>query len=290
MCEIPEHLGHAIPLSELSFENGVNYLKVVKCSRCGFYFCHPVPKWGNDVERLYDDNYFTSDNTEWLDRMKRRGWPKNVMDEVEKIKNIAGLMLDVGCGEGYLLREAGLRGWECEGIEATSAIASKIKNGINIKVGLIEEIELPEQKYDVITMISVLEHISEPMKALHNIKKSLKKDGILYLVVPNEDCLKNKVTRASHALRRDPHSPILSPFENPFHVAGFSRRTILYLSRRIGFRLLCLKIAGGRNQLKRYQIRGAYRKIRRVFSCAIQLSGDFIGMGNTITAILARER
>ena len=47
-----------------------------------------------------------------------------------------------------------------------------------------EEINGLEKKYDKIICIAILEHVYDPFKAVKNLKKMLKDDGILYGYVP----------------------------------------------------------------------------------------------------------
>ncbi|MBT7483432.1 methyltransferase domain-containing protein [Candidatus Peregrinibacteria bacterium] len=88
--------------------------------------------------------------------------------QVVKKKSIQ--WLDLGCGDGKLVKMA--NEW---GIKAM---------GIDEKKG--EKIEAYEanRKYEVISMYHVLEHIKDPVKQLKRIKKWLKPGGVLVLEVP----------------------------------------------------------------------------------------------------------
>ena len=45
---------------------------------------------------------------------------------------------------------------------------------------------LSGKKFDIITMLNVLEHLADPVLALRQIKKLINKDGILVIDVPND--------------------------------------------------------------------------------------------------------
>lgn len=49
--------------------------------------------------------------------------------------------------------------------------------------------QVPPQSIDTVTCINVLEHIKEDVKALENMKRLLKKDGHIVLLVPALECL-----------------------------------------------------------------------------------------------------
>ena len=69
-------------------------------------------------------------------------------------------------------------------------------NKLDIKVlGDIQTYHFQEEAYDVIACRFVLEHLKEPAKALNNLCRALRKDGILILTVPNIFSLKGLVTR-----------------------------------------------------------------------------------------------
>jgi 2-polyprenyl-3-methyl-5-hydroxy-6-metoxy-1,4-benzoquinol methylase len=67
---------------------------------------------------------------------------------------------------------------------------------INEKIlGDIETYNLPESEFDVIICWWVLEHLSEPDKALRNCYKALKKNGIMIMAIPNVMSLKGLLTK-----------------------------------------------------------------------------------------------
>lgn len=79
--------------------------------------------------------------------------------------------LDLGCGDGELVRLA-----QEQGIEAV---------GIDRKMGqLIEGFKPGKVKYDVISMYHVLEHVEDPDLVLRRVKRWLKPGGLLVVEVP----------------------------------------------------------------------------------------------------------
>lgn len=81
-------------------------------------------------------------------------------------------LLDLGCGDGKLVKMANEMGIKAIGIDK--------KHGQSI-----EKFEVPNfEKYEVISMYHVIEHIKEPVKVLKKIKKWLKPGGVLVLELP----------------------------------------------------------------------------------------------------------
>ena len=95
------------------------------------------------------------------------------------------VILDFGCGWGGFLRN--LRNYKSlNGIELRSECLNYISNNIK-KINISNNINFFKQKFDVITMFHVLEHIPYQVKTLKNIKKRLKKGGKVIIEVPHAE-------------------------------------------------------------------------------------------------------
>jgi 2-polyprenyl-3-methyl-5-hydroxy-6-metoxy-1,4-benzoquinol methylase len=92
-------------------------------------------------------------------------------------------ILDYGCGTGYFLLQAKNEGWTSLGIEPNSKARKKAQDfGLTV----FENIDqTPEEKFDVITLFHVLEHVHSLRKTFRRISKMLKGNGTLFLAVPN---------------------------------------------------------------------------------------------------------
>jgi len=96
-------------------------------------------------------------------------------------------ILDVGCGEGGVLTPYEQAGYDCTGLEYSPErvnYASE-KGASNIKFiqGNIEQFS-SDQKFDVILMLDVIEHVDQKLQALDNIKKMLLPEGIVIISFP----------------------------------------------------------------------------------------------------------
>lgn len=105
--------------------------------------------------------------------------------------------------------------------------------------------ELDENHFDFIYVDSVLEHVLNPMDYLNKINKILKPDGILYIGVPNEDCLFNDIRKIIFKLiGRKNISEKIKPFDSPYHVVGFNKTSLTYALMDSGFKLRQLNNIG----------------------------------------------
>lgn len=123
----------------------------------------------------------------WLTIMKNYSGVFNQqrIREVKKIINKNNFYwLDLGCGEGELVRLATEQGIKAVGIDK--------KNG-----QLIEDLKI-KQKFTVVSLYHVLEHLQDPVKILKKIRSWLKTDGILVLEVPLVGNLTEKLLKQKY--------------------------------------------------------------------------------------------
>lgn len=114
------------------------------------------------------------------------------LDGLERLSPLEGRrLLDVGCGNGvYTLRMAE-RFEEVHAIDVVddhlAQFRARLEAGSNIAVEKIDAIALPwpDDYFDVVTAIEVIEHIDGIGAALAEIRRVLTPDGRLFVAVPN---------------------------------------------------------------------------------------------------------
>ncbi|MFV2058075.1 MAG: methyltransferase domain-containing protein [Thiohalomonadales bacterium] len=102
---------------------------------------------------------------------------------------LSGSLLDIGCGVGGFLGAMSheLNGdWQCLGIEP-SMEASRLAriNGFRVKTTMLAGDIFTPHSIDAISLVSVLEHLSDLHQALKSVTELLKSDGIVFIEVPN---------------------------------------------------------------------------------------------------------
>jgi SAM-dependent methyltransferase len=140
-----------------------------------------------------------------------------------------GRLLDIGCGDGSFLIRMRSIGWQVAGIEPNPAAAqvARDRHGLEVSVGNIEEVDLPETAYDAITMGHVIEHVHEPIRVLESIGAALKPGGVLSIRTPNLDSL-------GHGRFRD----MWMHMDPPRHLRLFIPSTLSTCVERAGFTVL----------------------------------------------------
>jgi len=103
-----------------------------------------------------------------------------VLEFLPKNKNIE--ILDAGCGIGNLSKR--LLEKDYKNI-LTLDTTNKLKVNVPfIKADLNEDLEF-EKKFDIIVCQEVIEHLENPRHLLRELKKILKKEGLIILTTPN---------------------------------------------------------------------------------------------------------
>jgi SAM-dependent methyltransferase len=98
----------------------------------------------------------------------------------------AGRLLDVGCGHGLLLDEARTRGYKTLGLEVSAAAAGFARHVLDLDVReqTVEELDDTE-RFDVITLVDVFEHLADPVATITRCHQLLAADGVLCIVTPD---------------------------------------------------------------------------------------------------------
>jgi SAM-dependent methyltransferase len=103
-------------------------------------------------------------------------------------------ILDIGCGRGQLLREAGNMGLSAYGVDISEKgleLARKISPSAELTCSSAEKMPFEEKYFDHIVMLGTLEHFLKPEDAIKEAERVLKEEGKLCIVVPNLYYIRN---------------------------------------------------------------------------------------------------
>lgn len=97
-----------------------------------------------------------------------------------------GKLLDIGCGNGAMLKIAKDLGWDVTGIEIDpQAVATARKHGLKIVEGSYNAINQLNDTFDCIICSHVLEHVYNPLELINLTIERLSIGGSLLLSCPN---------------------------------------------------------------------------------------------------------
>lgn len=147
-----------------------------------------------------------------------------------------GKVLDIGCGVGNMLQQIrNLSIYNSSGIEISKDAAQRAqKNGLKVFQGNLSEARLESESFDAVFLLYVLEHVDNPLWILKEINRILKKDGLLFLAVPNYRYLRIAFDNCfSRLLFKNKVS--LHPEE---HLQNFTPKTLEKMVCTTNFRIL----------------------------------------------------
>jgi 2-polyprenyl-3-methyl-5-hydroxy-6-metoxy-1,4-benzoquinol methylase len=97
----------------------------------------------------------------------------------------AGRLLDVGAGSGILVEEAAKGGFEANGIEPSAWLSDRAKSrGLAVQQGVLPHPDI-RPGFDVVTLIDVIEHVTDPLGLLRRMREAMADDGIAVIVTPD---------------------------------------------------------------------------------------------------------
>jgi len=147
-----------------------------------------------------------------------------------------GRVLDVGCGNGRLLFLARQDGWTVRGLELSGFLAESTERTVDIDVDVGDLLEYrTTEKFGLVILRHVLEHIPDPIRAMNRINALLKIGGHSILEFPNIVALGFRIKRSLERMglrkKRYPEN------YRPGHCNEFCRESFTFLLAKTGFRL-----------------------------------------------------
>jgi 2-polyprenyl-3-methyl-5-hydroxy-6-metoxy-1,4-benzoquinol methylase len=98
-------------------------------------------------------------------------------------------LLDIGFGQGWILRLARSYGFEPYGTESSPMLVENLRSQLGSHVHLVKHGEkgLPWDGFDAVVISHVLEHLEHPDQLLGEVFRAMNPEGILYIAVPDID-------------------------------------------------------------------------------------------------------
>lgn len=253
---------------------------VWRCGQCGLIFPNPMPVPVGGLEQHYGvppDDYFEQHDTE------ARGAAANgVLRRAEELIGGRGRLLDIGAGRGELLRAARDAGWSATGIEPSEAFARHAArhSGAEIRREAVEHCGFDQDSFDVVVMGSVLEHLYNPDETVREIARILRRGGALYVDVPNEVGLYFRVGNLYQKVRGRNWVVNTAPTFSPYHVFGYSPRSLRALLAKHGLKPKVWEVYAGQSMVPSRS--GALGTLERLAAQAVTAASSVGNLGTYI--------
>ncbi len=194
--------------------------RYVKCKNCHLIYANPTEK----ASKINGDYSKMGNNDAPIIRGSRLRAAKSQLGLIRKHKD-GKTLLDIGCGEGFFLFNATKAGYTTKGIEISQDAAEYAERefGLDVEAKPFEELQFPDNYFDVVTLWQVLEHVPYPLIVLKEVRRILKPEGLLATSTPDIESILAKIFRRRWwNLRR-------------LHINQFTTRTLTDMLKRAGF-------------------------------------------------------
>lgn len=190
--------------ADFEYHTSPDQFAAMRCRECGLVYLNPRPVL-EEFARIYPPDYhafdFSSEEFGFVYKVRRRLEANRLLKWCENLPENARI-IDIGCGDGFhleLLRDFGRKTWTLEGVDAERrAVSVAEKKGLKIHCGLLENLGLPPDAYDLAFLIMTVEHVADPPQLLRDVRSILKPGGRVVIVTDNTDSLDFKLFKNRH--------------------------------------------------------------------------------------------
>jgi 2-polyprenyl-3-methyl-5-hydroxy-6-metoxy-1,4-benzoquinol methylase len=187
--------GTGSPRHLLSGDRDLVGIRTGQCLGCGMIFSNPFydPDVIDEFYRVAyrsvfkghpDPKAFVAGHAYPTDRAR---FFLRLFEQEGVLPPLSGSVLDVGCGEGTLLRalRAARPDLQLHGVEPTASYRANAVADTGVPIAAAVSEVTTDASFDLITCIHVLEHVREPVALLEQIRDRLAPNGWCYVDVPN---------------------------------------------------------------------------------------------------------
>jgi len=161
-----------------------------RCENCDLFFVNP-----RICEDIVIEKYTKNDqaNEMWAARvlsspLQREVNERYFEDQIQLLRKHRkhGRILDIGCGTGDFLGNAMRHGYQALGLEiGEKALSICLEKGLIVQPMSLDHPSLDDERFDVVTMFGVLEHLYHPLREMKRVHHLLKPEGIFLGITPN---------------------------------------------------------------------------------------------------------
>ena len=204
--------------------------RYVECPECGLVFQSPRLS-SSLVEEHYRENYDESYGAA-ESSADRQPVFASVLAHLSEWRRPPGRLLDIGCGDGAFLMLCREAGWTCAGVEVSQGAAARARAKGCAVVSPVELGRSTDGRFDAVTLINVLEAVTDPAAIIRAVSSHMQSQGILAIRVLNGQF---------HEFMRSPVRWCGAQYDQTFHLFSYSPNALRTLLETYGFEVLSLR-------------------------------------------------
>jgi SAM-dependent methyltransferase len=187
--------------------------KVIK-NHYGYYEVVNKPS-KESLQKYYKDTYYQAEQGHYSRQYSKdeiayfQTISREMFFNVSKLRGAqhrSGRMLDVGCGEGWPMKEFFQNSWRVKGMDFSRFGLEQFNPELlpffqqgDFNLLLKDE----NEQFDFVVLKHVLEHVLDVDETIENLKRLLRPEGILLIIVPNDFSRLQTHLRLSGDLKKD---------------------------------------------------------------------------------------
>jgi len=204
--------------------------RYVACPACGLVFLSPRPA-SSLVEEYYRESYDGSYGAA-ESSADRQPVFASVLAHLLEWRRPPGRLLDIGCGDGAFLMLCREAGWTCAGVEVSQGAAERARaKGLSV-LSPAELSQTTAGRFDVVTLVNVLETVTDPVAIIRAMTHQIKPQGIIAIRVSNG---------LFHQRVRVPVRWCGAQYDQAFHLFSYSPNALRRLMETSGFEVVSLR-------------------------------------------------
>ncbi len=228
--EFPINHDESNVLDILELSDSKTEVNIVACKDCSHKYMTPV------IRQELMERYYSILNSEFYHSGKEvyNQNKKEYEDYTALIKGFkeTGKVLEIGCGNGFLLKTLENAGYACYGVEPSPLAFNYAKNdlGLQVENSFLAESSFYNEQFDIVILIDVVEHVINMQGMMEEVKKVLKPDGLIFIGTGNIGSLNARLAKQNWGY-----------FLSWEHVSFFNEKSIYRLLHNNNFKDIVIR-------------------------------------------------
>jgi 2-polyprenyl-3-methyl-5-hydroxy-6-metoxy-1,4-benzoquinol methylase len=157
-------------------------VRLLRCGDCGFIYADAQEV--DELVQLYEQLEDSAYEEGMENRALQMRW---ILGIAKKANPNAHTLLEIGSGIGLLVHEARKIGFDATGIEPSRSLVAAAQRilGVELLNGVFPHPAVAGRRFDVVLLVDVIEHVSDPVGLMRSAGEALSEGGVLVVVTPD---------------------------------------------------------------------------------------------------------